>query len=171
MAPILLFLSTNSGNMNETLNQVTNFTNPSVLNVETEHDVNGTTSQSPAFQLALKFLDFLNVYYLAVIILFGMVGNLLSFLVFTQTHLKLRSSSYYLAALAVSDFGFLVTLLVVWLNHFGVDLFNRPGFCQALVYLSSISSCMSGNSFTFFVISSFIHAQFDLNEINFRQFG
>ena len=152
------------GDMNETFDAVNNLTIFLFSNESDYYDTNSTTNSthpSAAFQLALKFLDFFNFYYLAVIILFGMVGNLLSFLVFTQTHLKLRSSSYYLAALAVSDFGFLVTLLVVWLNHFGVDLFNRPGFCQALVYLSSISSCMSGNSFTFFVISSFIHAKID----------
>ena len=110
----------------------------------TTGSANSTATQSVAFTFSLKLLDFLNLYYLAVIILFGMLGNALNFLVFTRTHLKLRSSSYYLAALALADLGFLVTLLVVWLNHFGVDLFNRPGFCQALVYLSSVSSCMSG---------------------------
>jgi len=95
------------------------------------------------FALAVEFLDFFNLYYLGLIVFLGMVGNMLNFLVFTQTHLRLRSSSYYLAALALADIGFLFTLLVVWLDHVGIDLFNRQGFCQALVYGSSVFSCLS----------------------------
>ena len=89
---------------------------------------------SSAYAFTQQCLNFFNFYYLAIIIVVGVVGNSLSFLVFTRTHLKLRSSSYYLAALALADLGFLLTLLVVWLNHVGIDLFNRPGWCQALVY-------------------------------------
>ena len=153
MAPIFpLFIVDDHGDdtTNETLDAVANLTTYWLMNLNnsdegnTTGSANSTTTQSAAFTFSLKLLDFLNLYYLAVIILFGMLGNALNFLVFTRTHLKLRSSSYYLAALALADLGFLVTLLVVWLNHFGVDLFNRPGFCQALVYLSSVSSCMSG---------------------------
>lgn len=139
--------------INETLEAVVNLTAYWLMNLNSSDDSNTTGSanstmvpQSAVFTFSLKLLDFLNLYYLAVIIVFGILGNALNFLVFTRTHLKLRSSSYYLAALALADLGFLVTLLVVWLNHFGVDLFNRPGFCQALVYLSSVSSCMSGKT-------------------------
>ena len=150
MAPVLLSDEDEYEDiLNETFASMTNYTTQLIFNASDFDDVNATVNgtmatQSASYALALKFLDFFNFYYLAVIILFGMLGNVLSFLVFTRTHLKLRSSSYYLAALALADLGFLVTLLVVWLNHFGVDLFNRPGFCQALVYLSSVSSCMSG---------------------------
>ncbi len=114
------------------------------------------------FAFALKCLDFFNFYYLAIIIIFGMVGNTLSFLVFTRTHLKLRSSSYYLAALALADLGFLLTLLVVWLNHVGVDLFNRQGFCQALVYGSSVCSCLSVWLTVAFTIERLIAVQYPL---------
>ncbi|KZS12306.1 thyrotropin-releasing hormone receptor [Daphnia magna] len=117
---------------------------------------------STSFALALKCLDFFNFYYLAVIIIFGVVGNTLNFLVFTRTHLKLRSSSYYLAALALADLGFLLTLLVVWLNHVGVDLFNRQGFCQALVYTSSVCSCLSVWLTVAFTIERLIAVQYPL---------
>ena len=114
------------------------------------------------FAFALKCLDFFNFYYLAIIIIFGMVGNTLSFLVFTRTHLKLRSSSYYLAALALADLGFLLTLLVVWLNHVGIDLFNRQGFCQALVYGSSVCSCLSVWLTVAFTVERLIAVQYPL---------
>ncbi len=103
----------------------------------------GMMNLSSQFIFAQKCLNFFNFYYLALIIVFGMVGNTLNFLVFTRTHLRLRSSSYYLAALALADLGFLLTLLIVWLNHVGINLFNRQGFCQAMVYGSSVFSCLS----------------------------
>lgn len=65
----------------------------------------------------LGILDFFHLYYIPAIILVGLVGNLLSCIVFLNTHLKMRSSSYYLAALATADFGFLATLMMVWLNN------------------------------------------------------
>jgi len=70
-----------------------------------------------SFQEAfVDIVDFLNQYYLPAIIALGLVGNLLSCVVFLNTHLRLRSSSYYLAALASVDFCFLVSLVLVWLN-------------------------------------------------------
>lgn len=118
---------------------------------------------SASLVFAQKCLDFFNFYYLALIIIFGMVGNTLSFLVFTHTHLKLRSSSYYLAALALADLGFLMTLLIVWLNHVGVDLFNRQGFCQAMVYGSSVSSCLSVWLTVAFTVERLIAVQYPLH--------
>ena len=123
---------------------------------------NGTVAAHFEHRLTVKFLDFFNFYYLAIIIVFGMVGNTLSFLVFTRTHLKLRSSSYYLAALALADLGFLLTLLIVWLNHVGIDLFNRNGWCQALVYGSSVSSCLSVWLTVAFTVERLIAVQYPL---------
>ncbi len=101
------------------------------------------TINNETITFAVQCLNFFNFYYLALIIFLGMVGNTLNFLVFTRTHLKLRSSSYYLAALALADLGYLLTPMVAWLNQVGIDLFNRLGFCQAMVYGSSVFSCLS----------------------------
>jgi len=65
------------------------------------------TINNETITFAVQCLNFFNFYYLALIIFLGMVGNTLNFLVFTRTHLKLRSSSYYLAALALADLGYL----------------------------------------------------------------
>lgn len=58
------------------------------------------------------YLNLLHTYYIPFIIALGLVGNLLSCVVFLTTPLRTRSSSYYLAALAMADFGFLSVLLV-----------------------------------------------------------
>ncbi|KAK7792154.1 hypothetical protein R5R35_004180 [Gryllus longicercus] len=108
-------------------------------------------------------LEFFHFYYIPAIILVGLVGNLLSCVVFLNTHLKMRSSSYYLAALACADFGFLSALLLVWLNTVGVTLFNRHGWCQALVYVSSVCSCMSVWLIVAFTVERFIAVQYPLH--------
>lgn len=62
-------------------------------------------------------ISLIKYFYLDCCFMLCQVGNLLSCVVFLNTHLKMRSSSYYLAALATADFGFLATLMMVWLNN------------------------------------------------------
>ncbi|KAJ9590325.1 hypothetical protein L9F63_027836, partial [Diploptera punctata] len=109
-------------------------------------------------------LEFFHLYYIPTIILIGLVGNLLSCVVFLNTHLKMRSSSYYLAALAAADFGFLATLLLVWFNsNIGVEVFNKDGWCQGLVYISSVCSFLSVWLIVAFTVERFIAVQYPLH--------
>ncbi|XP_015594959.1 thyrotropin-releasing hormone receptor [Cephus cinctus] len=109
-------------------------------------------------------LDFFHQYYIPFIILIGLVGNLLSCIVFLNTHLKMRSSSYYLAALATADFGFLVSLLLVWLNStVGWKVFNKDGWCETLVYVSAVCSSLSVWLIVAFTVERFIAVQYPLH--------
>lgn len=76
----------------------------------------------------------------------------------------MRSSSYYLAALATADFGFLATLLCVWLNNnIGLQVFNQEGWCQGLVYASSVCSFLSVWLIVAFTVERFIAVQYPLH--------
>lgn len=109
-------------------------------------------------------LDFFHVYYILAIILLGLVGNLLSCVVFLKTHLKLRSSSYYLAALATADFGFLMSLLLVWLNStVGWRVFNNDGWCETSMYVSSVCGSLSVWLIAAFTVERFIAVQYPLH--------
>lgn len=72
----------------------------------------------------------LNLYYVPLLIVVGFVGNLLSCVVFLNTRLRMRSSSYYLAALAVADVTYLFILFLVWLDLLGFNTFNVNVMCQ-----------------------------------------
>ena len=89
--------------------------------------------------LAEELLLALQLYYTPVLVILGCVGNTLSVFVFFGTKLKKLSSSYYLAALAVSDTVFLVTEFITWLNMVDVPLFKQSGFCELAVYFSHVS--------------------------------
>lgn len=109
-------------------------------------------------------LEIFHQYYIPLIILIGLVGNLLSCIVFLNTHLKMRSSSYYLAALASADFGFLVALLLVWLNStVGWKVFNTAGWCETLVYISAVCSSLSVWLIVAFTVERFIAVQYPLH--------
>ncbi|ELU00822.1 hypothetical protein CAPTEDRAFT_64314, partial [Capitella teleta] len=82
--------------------------------------------------------NFLNLYFTPIIIIVGLIGNTLSLLVFSVTHLQRLSSSFYLCALALADLGFLIGLSVVWLNHISIDLYVRRGWCQSVQYLTYV---------------------------------
>lgn len=89
-------------------------------------------------------LHVLNIFGLPVLIAIGIGGNMLSFLVFVSKHSRNVSSSVYLAALSLFDTGFLLCVLVMWLDSVAkVHFFRRPGFCQLFVYLQYIFSFAS----------------------------
>lgn len=85
----------------------------------------------------------LNIYFTPVIIVIGVTGNLMSFLVFTTTHLRRQSSSVYLASLAMADIGFLCSLFIVWLSWIKVNIFHMVVWCQSVVYLSYVCTFLS----------------------------
>ncbi|XP_018331819.1 thyrotropin-releasing hormone receptor isoform X2 [Agrilus planipennis] len=126
-----------------------------------ENILNGFTTECGVY--FTYFLNLLGAYYLPVIIVFGLVGNMLSCVVFLSTHLKMRSSSYYLAALAVTDFGYLSILLVNYLNYISaMDLYNREGWCQVFVYISGVCSTLSTWLIVAFTVERFIAVQYPL---------
>jgi hypothetical protein len=92
------------------------------------------------------------------------LGNAVSGVVFLNTHLRMRSSSYYLAALSATDFSFLVMLFLVWLNSIsGVQVFNKNGWCQVLVYISSVCGFLSSWLIVAFTVERFIAVQYPLH--------
>ena len=94
--------------------------------------------------MAQKILDFLNLYFLGGIICMGLLGNGRNIVMFILSRNELRSPSYYLLAIALADTVFILTILNLWLSRFGFHLFLWPGFYQTFFYLSSTSSCISG---------------------------
>ncbi|KAL0272754.1 UNVERIFIED_CONTAM: hypothetical protein PYX00_005612 [Menopon gallinae] len=111
-----------------------------------------------------EMFEMIHSYYLPSMIFVGLVGNLLSCIVFLNSHLKMRSSSYYLAALACADFGFLASLLLVWLNStLEVPIFNKEGYCQCIVYVSSVCGFLSVWLIVAFTVERFIAVQYPLH--------
>lgn len=109
------------------------------------------------------YLELLYKYYIPVMILIGLIGNFLSCVVFLSTYLKMRSSSYYLAALAIADLAFLVVLTIVNCSFNGIlELFNKEGWCQILVYISSVASILSVWLIVAFTVERFIAVQYPL---------
>ena len=105
------------------------------------------------FQL---FLEHMNVYLMPVLIIIGIVGNTVSFIVFTFTYLRFNSSSVYLSVLSLSDTIYLVCLFFVWLPRVNVTSFHREGWCQANIYLMNVSQFISVWSVVCFTVERYI---------------
>ena len=98
----------------------------------------------------------IEVCYSLTLIVLGSIGNCISVLVFFTTKLKKLSSSFYLAALAISDTGFLVALFMAWLNSIGVPLFSISGLCEMHTYLTYVCSFLSAWLVVAFTVERFI---------------
>lgn len=108
------------------------------------------------------YLHLLRTYYLPTQTIVGLIGNFLSCLVFLTTHLKMRSSSYYLAALAVADFAYLIVIAMDIVAKW--DGFHREGWCQVLTYTISVASMISVWLIVAFTVERFIAIHYPLKK-------
>lgn len=106
--------------------------------------------------------DFLTHYYTPALVLFGSAGNILSVVVFFKTKLRKLSSSYYLAALGISDTCFLLGAFVSWLSYYNVHIYSRPWFCEFFTYVSGLCSFLSVWFVVGFTIERFIAVLYPL---------
>lgn len=108
-----------------------------------------SNSEMPGFHLVV---DNLHTYVLPVLMIVGLAGNAVSFIVFMCTHLKQTSCNVYLSALAMSDSAFLICVLLSWAD----GVYNTNGWCQALVYLTHVTSFLSVWYVAAFTVERFI---------------
>lgn len=83
-------------------------------------------------------------YYIAAIILFGFVGNVLCAVACRHCNPLRRSRfSHYLIACAISDTVFLLCLGLVWLKGVGVNWHDLSAVCTVSAFASNTSSFLS----------------------------
>lgn len=120
-----------------------NMTMPSWSAVNCSLEVHYNEVCDPNLLRLRRAVYLLDLYLLPVIIFLGMIGNILSFLVFCCTYLRRMSSSVYLAALSVSDFVFLFALFFTWITTLDINVVSMNGLCQFLIYLTYVTSFLS----------------------------
>ncbi|XP_050411644.1 thyrotropin-releasing hormone receptor-like [Patella vulgata] len=84
-----------------------------------------------------------NLYLIPIIANLGIVGNLCAFLVFLFSPFRYFPCSMYLAALVISDTGFLAALLLSWMISLKPEITQTPGCCHIMVYVTYVCSFLS----------------------------
>ena len=112
--------------------------------------------QEDPYRTLRQVVVWLNTYYTPTLLALGMLGNLLSLIVFVATYLRRLSLSVYLAALALTDSAYLLALLVQWLDFAGWRLFHTQGWCQLVTYLSYVTSFLSAWLVVSFTVERYI---------------
>ena len=117
-----------------------------------------TTGRSQ--EVISDILEAMNKYIIPIIVLVGAFGNTLSVVVFLGTHMRHMSLSIYLSALAISDTGYLFTVLVTWLDVLDVTIFHTNGMCQLTVYMAYVCSFLSAWFVLSFTVERYIAVYF-----------
>ncbi|CAK9303133.1 unnamed protein product [Gordionus sp. m RMFG-2023] len=106
---------------------------------------------------------FLILYVLPVITCVGILGNVLTVIVFFNSFLLKVPCWCYLAALSLSDFGFLCTTMIIIIssspyfkNGVAWALFNSDGMCQILSYLHEVFASLSVWIIVMFTVERFL---------------
>jgi hypothetical protein len=118
-----------------------------------EAPLNGTWSSPGALDQTIYYLNQVGI---PLVVLFGTVGNTLSFVVLVRTHLRYQSSSVYLAFLNLVDTGFLLSLFVTWFSWLDIRLFHRQVWCQLVIYFTFVFAFLSVWTVVAFTVERFI---------------
>ncbi|KAM7357972.1 G-protein coupled receptor [Cochliomyia hominivorax] len=146
--------------LNATLNNSSSINNDT-YNIDNMND-DYRDGDNEVFQTIEYMSTILNFYYTPIIVGTGSIGNILSVFVFFKTKLRKLSSSYYLAALAVSDTCFLLGLFAQWLNFFDIRIYNREYFCQFFTFFSNLACFCSVWFVVAFTVERFIAVMYPL---------
>ncbi|XP_013400602.1 thyrotropin-releasing hormone receptor [Lingula anatina] len=142
------------------------------LNGTNHSDTNGSSVSTGApyvIPAYINIVGYLNLYTTPIIVFFGLVGNVLSFLVFNYTYLHRLSSSTYLAALALTDQIFLTMLLVgPWLQSLSAETPQGiDGLCQLQVYFTNVVGFLSVAYVVGFTVERYVAVCYPLKRPEF----
>lgn len=112
--------------------------------------------------LAEQIEILLTLYYTPMLICLGIMGNILSVVVFFKTKLRKLSSSYYLAAIGISDTCFLLSILTSWLSYIEIDIYSTHIYCQFFTYFAGLCSFLSVWFVVAFTVERFIAVVYPL---------
>ena len=90
-----------------------------------------------------KIVQAISLYLVPTIGCLGIVGNICCFVVFLFTSFKYLPMTLYLAALAISDTGFLAAVMIGWLTSLHPVIALSPGCCHVMVYITYVCSFLS----------------------------
>lgn len=156
----------NNKNNNNTMTNGSwyNYTEQQTGDVISLNDVliNEQSAADSSLWLSERVAHVLFFYYTPAIVLTGSVGNILSVLVFFKTKLRKLSSSYYLAALGISDTCFLLLSLVGWLSFIDINLTQDFTCCMLMTFLSGVCSFLSVWFVVAFTVERFIAVLYPL---------
>ncbi|CAH1783730.1 unnamed protein product [Owenia fusiformis] len=132
-------------NMNMSQNMSSDEIDPWQINIYNEYPV------------MTKLVRNMHTYFLPFLITIGLTGNTLSALVFTKTYLKTISSSVYLTALAVSNNGYLISVLTLWMDtELKWPLYHQKDWCPTMVFLNHLCDFLSAWFVVSFMVERYI---------------
>ena len=103
-----------------------------------------SASLNPSLRLFRDISAWMEHVILPAIIIFGLLGNGISFLVFIFSHLRRLSASVYLAALSLANAGYLICRSIKWAHGLGAKmLLKTDSECQTFLYLNYVFRFLS----------------------------
>ncbi|XP_060579310.1 FMRFamide receptor-like [Ruditapes philippinarum] len=128
-------------------------------NISGSTDTGGTNSslQTGTVDGPITWVTLVERFTIPVICVLGLVGNTCSIVIFLQKSLRKKSCSLFLASRSISDNGFILILLIVWVTSaLDLKLSRISGICQSLIFLTYVFGCLSVWLVVFVTIENYV---------------
>lgn len=136
------------------------YSNESFFAINTDYSQDGSpgdqTLPAPDQKPEWAASMYLSTIGIPIVIIIGILGNMLSLVVFLCSRMRSQTCSIYLAHLNIADTGFLLCLVPTWLGWLGIDIFNRNGWCQITVYATFVFAFLSIWTVVAFTVERYI---------------
>lgn len=132
--------------------------------IEARHQQNTTFRMNISAELFQRWNEF-DRWYIPSVIFTGIIGNIFACWVLSTTKLSRSPPSVYLATLAMSDCGHLLSYSIFWLSTVGFDLYNTIGVCQVVNFLLNYFLVLSSWVVLLFTIERFVVVHHPLSSL------
>lgn len=106
------------------------------------------------------------LFYTPLLLLTGLIGNSFLVFIFLKTKLNKISSSFFIAALGISDSLILIVLFFEWFDTFDHKILTQSFICHPLTYINRTAHFLSVWLFVAFTVERFLVVVFARRQSN-----
>lgn len=106
--------------------------------------------------LLVSLMWYMQMYYNPAAAVLGITCNIIAFIIIPLSDLNKLSLGHYTIAILVANTGYLINVLLLWINHMGIHIYRHGSMCHFTTFISYASCFLSVWYTVCFAVDGFI---------------